>query len=93
MTRRRQLLKAGALGATASFTTGAYAQTQPSVRWRMAALYPRSLDTCYGSTEQMCKRVAELTNGKFTITLHPPGDLVPPLQVLDAVSPLPPFIY
>lgn len=31
MTRRRQLLKAGALGATASFTTGAYAQTQPSV--------------------------------------------------------------
>lgn len=34
MTRRRQLLKAGALGATASFTTGAYAQTQPSVRWR-----------------------------------------------------------
>jgi TRAP-type mannitol/chloroaromatic compound transport system substrate-binding protein len=86
MTRRRQLLKAGALGATASFTTGAYAQTQPSVRWRMAALYPRSLDTCYGSTEQMCKRVAELTNGKFTITLHPPGDLVPPLQVLDAVS-------
>lgn len=67
MTRRRQLLKAGALGATASFTTGAYAQTQPSVRWRMAALYPRSLDTCYGSTEQMCKRVAELTNGKFTI--------------------------
>ena len=86
MTRRRQLLKAGALGATASFTTGAYAQTQPSVRWRMAALYPRNLDTCYGSTEQMCKRVAELTNGKFTITLHPPGDLVPPLQVLDAVS-------
>lgn len=86
MTRRRQLLKAGALGATASFTTGAYAQTQRSVRWRMAALYPRSLDTCYGSTEQMCKRVAELTNGKFTITLHPPGDLVPPLQVLDAVS-------
>ena len=67
MTRRRQLLKVGALGATASFTTGAYAQTQPSVRWRMAALYPRSLDTCYGSTEQMCKRVAELTNGKFTI--------------------------
>ena len=52
----------------------------------MAALYPRSLDTCYGATEQMCKRVGELTDGKFSITLHPPGDLVPPLQVLDAVS-------
>jgi len=34
----------------------------------------------------MCKRVGELTDGKFSITLHPPGDLVPPLQVLDAVS-------
>jgi len=30
--------------------------------------------------------VGELTDGKFSITLHPPGDLVPPLQVLDAVS-------
>jgi len=49
------------------------------------ALSPKSR-YLLGSTEQMCKRVAELTNGKFTITLHPPGDLVPPLQVLDAVS-------
>ena len=30
--------------------------------------------------------MGELTDGKFSITLHPPGDLVPPLQVLDAVS-------
>ena len=86
MTRRRQLLQAGALGTAATFTTSLYAQTRPTVRWRMAALYPRSLDTCYGATEQMCKRVGELTDGKFSITLHPPGDLVPPLQVLDAVS-------
>ncbi len=86
MTRRRQLLQAGALGTAATFNTSLYAQTRPTVRWRMAALYPRSLDTCYGATEQMCKRVGELTDGKFSITLHPPGDLVPPLQVLDAVS-------
>ena len=86
MTRRRQLLQAGELGTAATFTTSLYAQTRPTVRWRMAALYPRSLDTCYGATEQMCKRVGELTDGKFSITLHPPGDLVPPLQVLDAVS-------
>ena len=55
MTRRRQLLQAGALGTAATFTTSLYAQTRPTVRWRMAALYPRSLDTCYGATEQMCK--------------------------------------
>lgn len=86
MTSRRQILTTSVVGAAAAVTSNVYAQTQPSVRWRMAALYPRSLDTCYGSTEQMCKRVAELTGGKFMITLHPPGDLVPALQVLDAVS-------
>lgn len=51
MTRRRQLLKAGALGATASFTTGAYAQTQPSVRWRMAALYELMSNLVYALSE------------------------------------------
>lgn len=40
MTRRRQLLQAGALGTAATFTTSLYAQTRPTVRWRMAALYP-----------------------------------------------------
>ena len=37
MTRRRQLLQAGALGTAATFTTSLYAQTRPTVRWRMAA--------------------------------------------------------
>ena len=34
MTRRRQLLQAGALGTAATFTTSLYAQTRPTVRWR-----------------------------------------------------------
>ena len=86
MEKRRHLLKTAAAGALGAAAAPAIAQEKPTVRWRMAASFPKSLDTCYGSTADMCKRVGELTDGKFTISLHAPGELVPALDVMKAVS-------
>lgn len=88
MTQRRHLLKAAAVaaGAMGAVAAPAIAQDRPTVRWRMAASFPKSLDTCYGSTADMCARIGELTDGRFTITLHAPGELVPALEVMKAVS-------
>ena len=60
--------------------------TQEKVRWRLASSFPRSLDTLYGSAEVLAKRVSEMTNGNFEIHVHPGGELVPPLEVLEAVQ-------
>jgi TRAP-type mannitol/chloroaromatic compound transport system substrate-binding protein len=58
----------------------------PSVTWRLAASWPKSLDTLYGGCELIAKRVAEITDGKFQIRTFAAGEIVPALQVLDAVQ-------
>lgn len=88
MQRRRFLAQAaGAAGAgLATLGMPAVAQSAPSVRWRMSTSWPKSLDTIYGSAEDLCKRVAQLTEGKFEIRAFPGGELVPAAQNMDAVS-------
>ena len=58
----------------------------PTVEWRMASSYTPSLDTVYGGSEVFIERVNALTNGKFTIDIFASGELVPGLEVLDAVQ-------
>jgi len=89
--KRRSFLKkaaAGAAAGAASFTAAApaIAQSQPSIQWRLAASWPKSLDTLYGGAELVARRVGEMTDGKFQIRAFAAGEIVPALQVLDAVQ-------
>lgn len=88
MQRRRFLAQAaGAAGAgLAAVGMPAMAQANPTVRWRMSTSWPKSLDTIYGSADELCKRVGQLTDGKFEIRAFPGGELVPSAQNMDAVS-------
>ncbi len=61
-------------------------QTRPSVRWRLASSFPRGLDAIYGSAEMLGEITASLTGGRFEIRAYPAGELVPGLQVMDAVQ-------
>ncbi len=47
---------------------------------------PKSLDTIYGAGEFFAKRVAALTDNKFQIRVFAAGEIVPGLQVVDAVQ-------
>lgn len=58
----------------------------PEVTWRLASSFPRSLDIIFGSAEHFARRVGQLTGGRFTIRVYPAGELVPGLQVMDAVQ-------
>src|SRR5712691_8781938 len=91
--KRREFLKNAGLGAAASagLVTAAQARAQqtpglPSLQWRLAASWPKSLDTLYGGAELVAKRVGEITDGKFQIRAFAAGEIVPALQVLDAVQ-------
>ena len=85
--KRRKFLQAAAAGVMASaVATPAIAQTSPTIRWRMASSWPKSLDTIYGSVEDLCKRVSQLTERKFEIQPFAGGEIVPALQVLDATQ-------
>jgi len=85
--KRRSFLKRAAAGVAATTVAApAIAQSQPSITWRLAASWPKSLDTLYGGAELVAKRVSEITDGKFQIRTFAAGEIVPALQVLDAVQ-------
>ena len=85
--KRRDFLKVGGVGVAASAVAApAIAQSNPEIKWRLAASWPKSLDTLYGGCEHFTKRVAEITDNKFQIQPFAAGEIVPALQVLDAVS-------
>jgi TRAP-type mannitol/chloroaromatic compound transport system substrate-binding protein len=85
--KRRLFLKAAGIGAAATTVAApAIAQSMPEIRWRLASSFPKSLDTIYGAAEVMAKRVAAATDNKFRIRAFAAGEIVPGLQVVDAVQ-------
>ncbi|CAM3941916.1 TRAP transporter substrate-binding protein [Deinococcus marmoris] len=84
---RRKFLKGAAVTAAAStvFSPHSFAQTG-NVRWKCATSWPKSLDVLFGGAQMIADRVSAMTDGKFTIRAYEAGELVPGLQVLDAVQ-------
>ena len=60
--------------------------TGQRVTWRCVSSFPRGLDAIYGSAERIGQITSALTGGRFQIRAYPAGELVPGLQVMDAVQ-------
>jgi TRAP-type mannitol/chloroaromatic compound transport system substrate-binding protein len=84
--QRRQFLTTIGAGVGASIAIPAIAQSMPEIKWRLAVSWPRSLDTLYGACEVFAKRVAETTDNRFQIQVFAAGEILPALEVLDAVQ-------
>jgi TRAP-type mannitol/chloroaromatic compound transport system substrate-binding protein len=85
--QRRSFLKKASVGlAAGAVAAPAIAQTHPKIQWRLAASWPKSLDTLFGGADLVAKRVSEITDGNFQIRSFAAGEIVPALQVLDAVQ-------
>jgi TRAP-type mannitol/chloroaromatic compound transport system substrate-binding protein len=85
MERRQFVAGAGLAGILASGVAPAvHAQTM--LRWRLSSSFPKSLDTIHGAADVFAKFVTDATGGKFTITVHTPGELVPAFGKVDAVQ-------
>jgi TRAP-type mannitol/chloroaromatic compound transport system substrate-binding protein len=89
ITRRRFIRSATAAGAgsaAAALAAPAIAQTSPEIRWRLATSWPKSLDALYGGAELFARYVAQATDNRFRIQTFADGEIVPGLQVTEAVS-------
>lgn len=85
--KRRQFVKsAGITGILAASTAPAIIKAQEQVRWHLASSFPKSLDTIYGAAEDFANMVSQATGGKFEITVHAAGELVPAFGVVDAIQ-------
>ncbi|MGF1540926.1 MAG: TRAP transporter substrate-binding protein [Pleurocapsa sp.] len=94
--KRRKLLNHLAIAGSSGVTLVACQQTNnspsvqanslPNVRWQMVTSWPKSLDTIFGGAQTICDRVAAMTGGRFTLEPFAAGEIVPALEVLDAVQ-------
>ncbi|MDH4462481.1 MAG: TRAP transporter substrate-binding protein [Acidovorax sp.] len=85
MDRRSIIKHAGIAGVLAAGVAPAV-QAQAAVRWRLASSFPKSLDTIYGGADVFAKAVKAMSGGKFEITVHPGGELMPPFGVVDGLQ-------
>ena len=85
MERRSFVKHAGLAGILAAGSAPAVVMAQQSVRWRLASSFPNSLDTIFGAANIFAQKVKEASGGKFEISVHAGGELVPPFGVVDAV--------
>ncbi|QNP49643.1 TRAP transporter substrate-binding protein [Diaphorobacter aerolatus] len=85
MDRRSIIKQAGIAGVLAAGVAPAV-HAQAAVRWRLASSFPKSLDTIFGSAEKMAAVAKAMSGGKFEISVHPAGELMPAFGVVDALQ-------
>ncbi len=85
MDRRSIIKHAGIAGVLAAGAAPAV-HAQAAIRWRLASSFPKSLDTIYGGADVFSKAVKAMSGGKFEISVHAGGELMPPFGVMDGVQ-------
>jgi len=84
---RRSLIKhTGIAGVLAAGAAPAIVGAQAAIRWRIASSFPKSLDTIYGAAEVFASKVKAMSGGKFEISVHAAGELMPAFGVVDGVQ-------
>ncbi|CAH0352991.1 TRAP transporter substrate-binding protein [Aquabacterium sp. CECT 9606] len=86
MQRRSFINRAGLAGVLAAGAAPAIVRAEPNVRWRLASSFPKSLDTIFGAAEVFTKKISEMSGGKFVISVHAGGELMPAFGVVDGVQ-------
>ncbi len=84
---RRSFIRTSALGtgAVAASTLATPAIAQGNITWRMVTTWPRNFPGLGVGAQRLADRITAATDGQLTVQLFSAGELVPPLQALDAV--------
>ena len=86
MDRRIVIKNAGIAGILAAGAAPAVVNAQANVRWRLTSSFPKSLDTLFGVNDVFAKKVSDMTGGKFQISTHAAGEIVPAFGTVDAIQ-------
>src|SRR3954447_7199808 len=85
MDRRSLMKQAGIAGVLATGIAPAV-HAQAAIRWRLASSFPRSLDTIFGAAEVFANKMKAMSGGKFEVSVHAAGELMPAFGVVDGVQ-------
>ncbi|WP_041375419.1 TRAP transporter substrate-binding protein [Polymorphum gilvum] len=86
MDRRSFIRTSAALGAgAATAALAAPAIAQDKITWRMVTTWPKNFPGLGVGAQRLADRITAASGGRLTIQVYSAGELVPPLQSLDAV--------
>jgi TRAP-type mannitol/chloroaromatic compound transport system substrate-binding protein len=86
MDRRSALKSSLVAGAAAGAATlSAPALSQGKIEWRMVTTWPKNFPGLGVGAENLARRITTMSGGRLTVRVFAAGELVPPLQALDAV--------
>lgn len=83
---RRGLMASGLAGGATALAAPAIAAQDPAVEWKLATSWPKNLPGPGVTAQRIVEQVAKMSAGAFRIRLFAAGELVPALEVFDAVS-------
>ncbi|MER3356609.1 MAG: TRAP transporter substrate-binding protein [Hoeflea sp. D1-CHI-28] len=84
---RRSFLKRASLGGTAAAASAlaAPAVAQGKMTWRMVTTWPKNFPGLGVGAQRLADRITAASDGQLTVQVFAAGEMVPPLQALDAV--------
>ncbi len=86
MDRRSALKKSLVAGAAVGTATlAAPALSQNKIQWKMVTAWPKNFPGLGVGAENLAKRINDMSGGRLTVRVYSAGEVVPPLQSLDAV--------
>jgi TRAP-type mannitol/chloroaromatic compound transport system substrate-binding protein len=83
---RRSLIKNAGLAGVLAAGVAPAVHAQAAIRWRLASSFPKALDTIFGAADIFAKSVKAMSGGKFEISVHAAGELMPAFGVVDGVQ-------
>ncbi len=84
--KRREFFKSAAIGgAAATVGLAAPALAQGNITWRMVTTWPKNFPGLGVGAQNLADRITRASGGRLTVQVFSAGEMVPPLQALDAV--------
>src|SRR5690348_15051344 len=83
---RRSLIKNAGLAGILAAGVAPAVHAQATIRWRLASSFPKSLDTIFGAAVTFSDAVKKASGGKFEISVHAAGELMPAFGVVDGTQ-------
>jgi TRAP-type mannitol/chloroaromatic compound transport system substrate-binding protein len=74
------------MAAGATITAPALADPSPDVRWTMTSAFQPGLDFIVGGAQTFAQSLSDMTDGHFSVTIRPPGEIASAVDALDAVA-------
>lgn len=84
---RRSFIRKGFAGAGVAglATVAAPALSQNKITWRMVTTWPKNFPGLGVGAQRLGDRITAASGGRLTVQVYSAGELVPPLQSIDAV--------